>query len=172
MSPQVSFRLSIPVLIFFVLAWAGVVALFWRVSPANQELVKFAAELLGGATAIYALFMNAQSARSAAGRRFIERWTDPNFASLRTAVSGLLEKGKPDDMDRQTLIAILNFWEEIAIAVFSHEADERLLKDFFNTMALRTFGVTQDWIIKARVAKNYPTAYIQFEYLYNRWRPK
>lgn len=172
MSPQVSFRFSIPVLIFFVVAWAGVVVLFWRVSPADQEVVKFAAELLGGATAIYALFMNAQSARNAAGRRFIERWMDPNFANFRKALTELLEKEKPDDIDRQTLIAILNFWEEVAIAVLSHEANERLVTDFFNTMVLRTFAVTQGWITKERVAKKYPTAYIQFENLYNRWRPK
>ena len=73
------------------------------------------------------------------------------------AVSDLLEKGKPDSMDRQILIAILNFWEEVAIAVFSHEADERLLRDFFpDTMVLRTFGVTQEWIRKARVEKKLP----------------
>ncbi|MGA2985175.1 MAG: DUF4760 domain-containing protein [Terriglobia bacterium] len=172
MFPQVSFRLSVPVLIFFVLACAGVVALFWLVSPAHQEVVKFAAELLGGATAIYALFMNAQSARNAAARRFIERWMDPNFASFRTVLTELLEKEKPDDLHRQTLIAILNFWEEIAIAVFAHEASELLLQDFFNTMVLRTFAVTQVWINKERNTKKYPTAYIQFENLYNRWRPK
>lgn len=124
MLPQVNFRLSIPVLVFIGLAWLGVVLIFWHVGPANREVIKFAAEFLGGAAAIYALFLSTQSARSAAGRRFIERWTDPNFASLRTAVSELLiEKKKPEDMERQTLLAILNLWEEIAITVFSHEAD-------------------------------------------------
>jgi hypothetical protein len=39
-------------------------------------------------------------------------------------------------------------------------------------MVVRSFGVTQDWISKERVAKNYPAAFIQFEALYNRWRPK
>lgn len=172
MLPQISFRLSIPLLVFFVLAWIAVVLIFCRIGPENREVIKFAAELLGGATAIYALFMNAQSGRNAAGRRFIERWTDPNFANLRKAVSDLLEKSKPEDTDRQTLIAILNLWEEVAIAVFAHEADERIVKDFFCTMLLRTFGVCRDWINKERVSKQYPTAYIQFEYLYERWRPK
>ncbi len=172
MLPQIRFRLSIPVLILFVLAWAAVVILFWQVTTANKEVVKFAAELLGGATAIYALFLNVQSARNAAARRFMERWTDPSFAGFRKATSAMLEKGNPGDVDRQTLLAILNFWEEMAIGVFSHEADEGLLRDFFNTMVVRSFAVTQDWIRKERVAKNYPAAYIQFESLYNHWRPK
>ena len=87
-------------------------------------------------------------------------------------ISDLLEIGKPDNIDRQTLIAVLNFWEEVAIGVFSHEANEGIVKDFFNTMVLRTFMVSQSWIGRQRLEKNYPTAYIQFENLYNRWKPR
>jgi len=172
MLPRVSFRLSVPLVIFFGLAWAALVALYGEVSQPRQEVIKFAAELLGGATAVYALFMNVQSVRNAAARRFIERWTDPNFATFRKAISDMVDAGSPAHFDKQTLLAILNFWEEIAIAVLSREADERLLNDFFYTTVLKCFKVTQKWVEDERTRRNQPTGYIQFEKLYNRWKPK
>jgi len=173
MLPHVNLRLSVPLVILFVLLWAGVVILFWQVGPAQREAVKFAAEFLGGAAAIYALFLNVQAARNAAARRFIERWTDPTFAAHRKAISDMVEKGDlGPSPDRQALLAILNFWEEIAVAVLWHEADEDLLQDFFYSAVIKSFGVTEGWIKKERVARNQPSGYIRFENLYNRWRSK
>lgn len=171
MLPQIQIRFSVPALVIIVLLAGGVVYLFAVSSPDHREAIKFAAALLGGATAVYSLLVSAQSTRNAAARKFIERWTDPGFADYRKAISELADSNSLAGLNRQMILAILNFWEEIAIAVLSKEASEALLRDFFRSAAVKCFLVTKDWIAEQRIKHNQPSGYIQFERLFERWAP-
>ncbi len=169
MLPQIQIRLSVPALAIIVLLAGGIVYLFAVSSADHRETIKFAAALLGGATAVYSLLVSAQSTRNAAARKFIERWTDPGFADYRKAMSEMANTNSLAGLNRQMILAILNFWEEIAIAVLSKEANETLLKDFFRSVAVKCFLVAKDWVVEQRKTHNHPAAYIQYERLYGRW---
>jgi hypothetical protein len=167
--PQIQIRLSVPALAIIVLLAGGVVYLFAVSSLDHRETIKFAAALLGGATAVYSLLVSAQSTRNAAARKFIERWTDPGFADYRKAISDIANANSLAGLDRQKILAILNFWEEIAVAVLSKEANETLLKDFFRSAAVKCFLVAKAWIEEQRKTHNQPSGYIEYERLYTRW---
>jgi len=174
MGMGVKIRFYVPIVFLLVVAGIAAVILYWKADSAGREVIEFASAVLGGIVAIYGLLLNVQSARNASARRFLERWTDPQFAKYRAAVSKMLH-GKDatfETLDRQTVLAILNFWEEMAIAVLRKEADEAILKDFFYTVALGCYRVAGPWIERNRNELNQPTAYVPFQKLYNRWEPK
>ncbi len=170
---SIKIRFYVPIV--FVLAVAGIAAVFSyaRAGASMRQVIEFGSIVLGGIVGIYGLLLNVQSARNASARKFIERWTDPQFGPYRKVLSQMVHGKDPTlhSLDRQAIVAILNFWEELAIAVLRGEADESILRDFFYTPALVCFRASENWIGETRKQLNQPTAYTSFEKLYRRWEP-
>jgi hypothetical protein len=167
-------RFYVPIVLLLVVAAVLAVVLYWKAGPSEREVIEFGSAVLGGIVAIYGLLLNVQSARNAAARRFLERWTDPQFDEYRKELWKMLHTTDKtlESMDRRKVVTILDFWEELAIAVLRQEADEPILKDFFYSVALLCYRAAASWIVDNRQSLNQPTAYRQFQNLYERWEPK
>ena len=76
------------------------------------------------------------------------------------------------NLDSLHTTSLLNFWEEMAIAVLAKEADEGLLKEFFFTPVIRYFMTVKGYIDDKRTRTGQTTAYIKYEELNKRWSPK
>ena len=81
---------------------------------------------------LYTLLFQLQATRVAASARFIERWSDSNFAEMRKDLSQVIRGRTPaDSVDRAKIIAILDFFEDLATAVlYRQAAEEQLNQDF------------------------------------------
>ena len=89
--------------------------------------------------------------RLAASFAFMERWNEPSFSELIRGLGGVFEEvRKPENLERAnpfedkpqylvTIIAVLNFFEEMAIATEKNHADEEVLRKFFRSI------VSQSW---------------------------
>jgi Domain of unknown function (DUF4760) len=169
MVPQFQFRFTLPYLVLVVGLGIGVIVLY-AVIPGQRDVIKFSAVMVGGVTAIYSLLLNAQATRTASAAKFIERWNRPDFAVYGKVVSDALETNTVTQFDRQTNLAVLNFWEELAVAANRGEAYESLLDAFFHTAAIRYFEAAKPWIDAQRIALHIPTGYIEYERMAVRWQ--
>lgn len=169
MIPRIQFRFSVPALVVIVALGIAVIAWYARATQ-QREAIKFGAELVGGAVAIYSLLLSVQAARTASAAKFVERWNDPGFAAYRKAISDALVAKDISHADRQVNLGVLNFWEEIAVAANRGDADETLLEEFFRTAAVRYFEVGRSWIQDQRDSLHWPSGYRQYQALAERWQ--
>jgi hypothetical protein len=110
------------------------------------------------------------------------RWNEPNMAPLRREWRALLEEIEQrngdqvcdvvkSDIKKRTVVSdVLNFFEEMAYAAKSEVADVETLREIFGSIAVRYFNQISPWIHRYRTDKNQSSAYIHFEWLYNKWR--
>ena len=147
-------RFTIPpvaVLLMSLTAVGGMTIWHYRVGDAGRQTLQFAAVLVGAAVAVFTLLLGRQTRRVSAALRFIERWNSPELVDLRKGLRDLLRDAEKLDpitdadssikaLDRRTTtVWILNFFEEMAIAIQSGEVEETILKDFFRTAALKSY---------------------------------
>jgi hypothetical protein len=166
--PPIQFRFSIP--IFLVLVVLGVVLVVTHARVKEyRETIQFASGLVGGGAAIYALLLSVQTRRSAAASRFVERYNDPGFAELRKVLSREVYPGPEHAPDPQGISALLNFFEEMSLAVNSKEADEKIARGFFFSVSGKFYRALENQIIELRKTGNQPTAFVEYERLYRRW---
>jgi hypothetical protein len=175
-------RFTVPPIIVLLGSLALVAALtlwYLRTNGDGRATLQFAAVLVGAAVAIFTLLQGRQTKRVSAALRFIERWNSPDLVDLRKGLRDLLRQaeglplvedpGSVRALDRRTTIVwILNFFEEMSIAVQSGEVDETVLRDFFRTAALKTYAALEGWVKEHR--PGHPTAFTEFERLCRKWR--
>jgi hypothetical protein len=113
-------------------------------------------------------FAHVQSRRSRA-YRFIERWSSPEFVNLRKELLPLYEGRRRAQELEEPLVYTLNFFEEMAMAVLSHSADEEILKQFFSAVTLSSFRGALEFIHFSRMHMNDPTVWAEYERLTQRW---
>jgi hypothetical protein len=150
----------------------GAIWLHFHVGHDREKTIEFAAALLGGLAAIYALFLNVHASRVTAAARFIERWNDTRFDPYRAIWAQIIETKKipwtkPEEL--RPVRVVLNFFEEMGISVNRKEADEELLKDFFLSLACDVFSATKHWIDQRRKHNPQPTLYEHFYKMATRW---
>lgn len=116
-------------------------------------------------------FAHVQARRSLA-YRFIERWSSPEFVSLRKELLPFYEGRKPAQELKEPLVHTLNFFEEMAIAVLSHSADEEILKRFLGAVTLVSFQSALEFIQFNRKHMNDPRVWVEYERLTQRWTAK
>ena len=113
---------------------------------------------------------------------FAQRWNDPrlvnvrkNWAAVREEISGksadeinafFKEKAKL----RIATAFVLNFFEEMAIAIHLGVADEETLKRIFRTMVVGCYKDLSPWIGKRREKKKRLRIWVEFEDLYDSWK--
>jgi Domain of unknown function (DUF4760) len=111
------------------------------------------------------------------------RWNSPQLFHARSATHKVLETfkrpGGGDGAVRALLNSdenvamnarhVLNFLEELAIAVKVDHADEELLATAFAGLVLRSFRAYQSWIAEHRSAADRQKVWAELEGLYKKW---
>jgi hypothetical protein len=121
----------------------------------------------------------AEKQKVAAALLFVQRWNDPNLATLRKdwrELADTLEKDPsrvPEllkvDIAKRTVVAdVLNFFEEMGYAVRSGAADPKTLGVIFDFVALKYYRVARPWIEFRR--RESAKAWSEFEWLCDQWK--
>ena len=77
---------------------------------------------------------------------------------------------QPPHEKRMAVITMLNYFEEIGIAVKRQSANEDRLYDFFSGILLLAWGKLEDLVKNERNVDNEQLYYSELEWLYDRWR--
>jgi hypothetical protein len=73
------------------------------------------------------------------------------------------------DKKRAGLVAVLNFYEELAIATLRSSTNEDRLYDFFSSIIQQSATRLENWIRNERSVDNEPEYYCEFLKLAARW---
>jgi hypothetical protein len=116
---------------------------------------------------------SAVAARAAVALRFVERWNDPTLAPFRTdwhklydefktlTAPQVVERLKSDQITRDKVTDVLNFFEEVSYAVKTNAADRILLEELLGDTIREYFSIALPWVKERR--KTRPDAWIQIE---------
>lgn len=197
--PEESISLKItlpPKLILLMLSIWIVSVIVFILFPANQrDCVIFGASSLGGIAALIGAFylarglmLSAQQQRNALDQkakenalRYLERWNDPQFCEFKVDAEQVIKiqekenskavavKIHEDDTFKRRVSDILNFFEEIAIAVDSKTVDEDILRRAYKGLLNLYCMALQDFIKDSRRRFGNPRLYIEIENLHKRW---
>ncbi len=74
-----------------------------------------------------------------------------------------------DENKKIAIVAMLNFYEKLAISIEHEIADEELLKDFFRGIIRNTYHVMKNFIDKKRIDNENQRIFAKFENLAKRW---
>jgi hypothetical protein len=168
---RIPIKFYIPVLLLLSVVACAAAYVHWTVTSDKSKTLEFSAALIGGLAAVYGLLQSVQQRRAALAARFIERWNSPDFAPYQAVVRRTIDAKSPPTAEPHLTAFMLNFWEEVAVAVHAKEADERLLKQFFYTTVLTYYAACRGYITGIQRDLNQPTAFVEFTRLARRWSP-
>jgi Domain of unknown function (DUF4760) len=187
---------EIPIRVGILGVLGGVVLLLLLVYvllPVYHDSEVFLALALTAAATIGGTFYLAETIREEAeqektNRAFelIARWNSPDMFHARTSwhkitetfqekVAGGADGVKSLLLSPDQLIAnhnvryLLNFFEEIALAVRHHHADEPLLKSFFGSIIARGDEALKTWIPEHRRFTGRSDIWCEFDWLSEKW---
>jgi hypothetical protein len=113
--------------------------------------------------------------------RYLERWNDPQFCESKVDAEQVIKiqekegteavtaKINENDTFKRKVSDILNFFEEIAIAIDSRTVDEEILKKAYRGLLNLYCMALQDFIKDSRRRFGNPRLYIEIENLHKRW---
>jgi hypothetical protein len=172
---------------------------YWITRSEREALVFFAAvAAAAGAvlTAVYAarainLQTSQQITASAAladarlhsrrleAMRYAARWNEPRMEQARKACREILQmdgRGVHDITEALTVedrelrvVHMLNFLEEVAVAIERDVADPEVLRDVYRDAVVLVWRCMDQWAIKYRVGRGQPSAWVHLEALYKAW---
>lgn len=89
-------------------------------------------------------------------------------------INGEIKMTIDDETDyKKPLIALLNYFEKIAIAILTETADEQILKEYFEDMFVNYFEVFKPYILSRRKgAGALKSAFDNFEQVALSWTPR
>ena len=174
---KVRVQVAIPVMLFFVVIEGALIVLHYWADDHQRKTIEFTAAIVGAGTAIYSVLLGVHSRRTAVSGSFIERWNSPTFNQSKRAYVQAAGKVKADPAahlepnDRAAIITVLDFFEDLSLAVLMGRADEDTARGFFYSIVTVAYAELEDWVKRVRIRYNQPTAFQHSEELYNRWRP-
>jgi Domain of unknown function (DUF4760) len=146
----------------------------------DRATIAFTATVLGGAFALYTYLQGIDERRTQNAHHLIERWNNADMMSIRLVLLDVMEnrldpknvtRNDPAILERRShIVTVLNFFEELSIAVIKKTANEDRLKDFFSSIVQQAFAKLEDWIRAERKTDNEPAYYCHFEVLAERWK--
>lgn len=158
---------------------------FHTASDHNRATLAFAATATAGAFALHTYLAGREERRSENAQVMIRRWNLPEMLEVRLILREITENrldpailqrsargGEilPDvDSKRAALVTVLNFYEEVAIAILSKTADEASLYAFFSGIVQQCATHLEGWIMNERAVDNEPAYYCEFLKLAARW---
>lgn len=156
-----------------------------------RDTITFAALALTAAAGIGSGFYLAQSLRMQAEQQkqaeafaLIARWNSPDLFYARNASFKALqvfqsqgEASVRELLDKDESVAnnarhVLNFLEELAIAVRIGHVDEELVSDAFAGLVIRSFKAYESWINEHRRVTGRQKLWTELETLYRRWEKR
>ena len=153
---------SVDVLLVLVMAGGALVAWFaftggaqW---PPDRATLIFLVSTIGGTAAIYQLSRNIKQNRIDKAFGFMERWNDVEFQKKR------------DKIDEDAKKLLMNFFEEMSLAIESRNADEEVLRRYFRFVAITAWREKEEWVKEIREKAEF--AFIETETMVERWRKK
>jgi len=150
----------------------------------NRATIVFGATIVAGGFALYTYLHGNEERRADNAQRLIQRWNSPDMVATRLVLREITEnrldpitlqrpaKGeitRETDEKRGRLVAILNFYEELAITALRKSANEDLLYDFFEAIIGQSALKLRGWIEHERAVDNVPDYYCEFLTLADRW---
>jgi hypothetical protein len=152
--------------------------------PRWHDVLVFIAAVLGGIGVLISAMneidarreeINHGQARTAL--RFIADWNSPNFYHAKNKGREMLdhfEKNGPGDCEYlaerlQNLMDVLNFFEELSIAIQLDHADDAIARRFFRSIVVHYWQVTEPWVKKRRAAKSNSRLLCEFQTLAESW---
>lgn len=195
--PGVLFHVRIPVTVLGVILVLGLTLIvLYRLFPHSRSGIVFIGAVVAASATIYGAFFTAYNVRKgiealeqsnrdkhvSTACSFIERWNSPTFNKIKMEAWNIKETIKDksqeevgvmldaDKKQRATLLAVLNFFEEMSISITVNGADEQVTKSFFRFLVLEMFNSSFKWITYYRQKHNAPRAFREYEILYNRWK--
>lgn len=121
----------------------------------------------------------AQRERIAASLQIMERFNDPLFARTRRrwrierarikseSLDQTIKRLDADVDSRSVVQDMLNRLEEMAIAVHNNAVDEKVLRDYAETLVLDTYGVLKGWIERRQMESR--KGWVQLRKLDEKW---
>lgn len=146
------------------------------------ELIEPIAAAIVGYVLVTASFVGFQLLRSSKRAKmvsealyFVRRWNDHKYAkSLANVIShfrGQAQEELDIDSDLRFIeaVMILEFFEELALAVKYNVADERVARDFFIVHVADAYNYLGDVIETTRYQSRDPRKFINIERLFGLW---
>jgi uncharacterized protein DUF4760 len=164
----------------------GILLTFYIVRPSLHDVLAFAATVVAAAFALFEFLQKSQHDRFESAAAFISRWNDPAQKNIRTEVRAMLTNAllveplikKSEDLHqfsdeqkqkRGEVIMVLNFFEEMSVAVQRGRADERYLYDYFKSTVEELWNKLYNFIQADRKFGK-PSYWSDFEKLATNWR--
>jgi hypothetical protein len=192
---EIKFPVGISVILFLLVCLAGII--FWCYPKFRDELTFFgvAFSMAGGVVAAYYIGKTLQitvsqrdelleSERINKAFSYIHRWNSAPFEE-RKQWRALLEKLKaksPVEIatslqagpERALVVDVLNFFEEMSLAMNEGLADEDTVRKFFRDMLEIYYGLFDEWIrgLRADPIRPRPRVYVQLEEVARRWQQR
>jgi Domain of unknown function (DUF4760) len=113
---------------------------------------------------------------------FIQRWNTAPLEerkqwwkllqSMRSKTSPEIDDLLKEGENRTMVVEVLNFLEEMSLAINEGLADEATLIKFFRTILEGYYSLLADWINKQRTDRTHarPRVFVQFEEVAKRWQ--
>lgn len=193
MSVTPKIDVSIPTRAFIIvgLSIAALTIFYFCVPTESQGTVIFFTVVLAAGSAILTAFYAAKALeisihahnnqitqnRKEAAMRFGERWNDPNMYHVREVCRNIFEKASEEDADlnkiiesrKTNVIHILNFFEELAIAIKYDTLDTEIVINQFGGIMKSAWSILEPWIVEYRKFRERPLMWVVLEELVNEW---
>lgn len=178
--------------VIFSIAVAGIVICFYTLGGDLQDTLKYIPDIIGAtvvplvaATTAFYIAQNVQRNTEATllnrTMSYIERWNSPNFDKqdiirLMREVKNLdedkkkkkISKALQDEVLRAKLVCILNFLEEMSLAVEKDAVYEEILRDFFRGI-FEAYHKNFTFWLQERSKDGAPKVYERFKDLFGEW---
>ncbi|MBV9506747.1 MAG: DUF4760 domain-containing protein [Acidobacteriia bacterium] len=170
----------------FLLVEAGFLLWFNTATERRRATIAFAGTVTAAAFALHTYLGGIEERRANNAQGLIERWNSPSMVSVREVLRQItenrldptvLERKAKGDLDpdadvenkRASLVTVLNFYEELAIASLHKSANEERLYAFFSGIISQSATRLEGWIKHERAIDNEPDYYCEFLELAARW---
>lgn len=114
---------------------------------------------------------------------YMERWNNPQFYHVRSAFREILRVGMAetegtrrvmdrlaaDDSLRSNVMDVMNFFEEVAVAIDLQIADEELLRRVFRGILSSLWMTLEPFVNQRRTMLRNPRVFVECEALHKRW---
>lgn len=173
----------------------GAALIFWYV-PRLRDILTFLGAAFAMAAGVIAAYYIGKTLQITVNQRdeglnadkvdkafsFIQRWNTAPLNERKlwwSLLQDMRSRSAPeiDDLlqqveNRTMVVEVLNFFEEMSLAVNEGLADEVTLAKFFRTILEGYYSLLADWINKQRTDRTHPRprVFIQFEELAKRWQ--
>jgi transcriptional accessory protein Tex/SPT6 len=192
----IQLKITLPprLILIALIIWAVFVAAYICLS-AYRGIIVFGASSLGALSALIGAIYLARGLILAVQQqedlmhqkktenawRYIERWNNPQYHYVKMAGVKVLKmnetekaeivtvKINEDEAFRSNVTDLLNFFEEMAIAIDMGVADENTLKRAFRGLLHLYCMALQDFVKQRRTKFNNPRILLEIENLYTRW---